>query len=509
MKGKKKARAKAAAVCVLLIVLLSAQQLPVADAASAFYRCYVSCYSDCRLRRPPDDLQAALRRDVRPRRPHGRREASDCVADGEADDADDTDAAADCMEDCRQLREARCTDHDEEDEEEVAINLAEEDMVDGGAAFSSGGVARVDVSVHGRKPDRRLSRKMAKPTPELRPWIGPLPKVNLQPISLSDFFQDWNMVKKKKISKFRPFVKPIDRQATGIAPDLAQWQSRIAFLNAACADCGPIPTVVDTGLRVPGYEAQVAGTQEILLSPLTSAAPQSVPRETLLPAPRVPYRARPGFPSLGAGRAAWVAPCAGSPLSGMAGRGEQNLVPSNQKPASQGARSQEQDKPPVKGLNFVGAEVPGSARQESLGKAPLVAPVPAKAGLHDQLLSALPAVSLSAYLAAARTEAAVEPVGKPGTTLQIEVVEGYVLRTEDLEQPSVHSGGAVRARDVPSGMHLAAVASVAVADATSLLTEPVGEAIPQGSKGKPRPPLQIVVAQGFVLMAEALEQQSV
>lgn len=49
----KKERVKVVAVCVLLAVLLSAQQLQVADAVSVFCKCYVSCYSDCRLRRPP------------------------------------------------------------------------------------------------------------------------------------------------------------------------------------------------------------------------------------------------------------------------------------------------------------------------------------------------------------------------------------------------------------------------------------------------------------------------
>ena len=53
MEGKKEKRVKPAAVCVLLVILLSAQQQPAANAASAFCKCYVSCYSDCRLRRPP------------------------------------------------------------------------------------------------------------------------------------------------------------------------------------------------------------------------------------------------------------------------------------------------------------------------------------------------------------------------------------------------------------------------------------------------------------------------
>ncbi|KAI5020213.1 hypothetical protein ZWY2020_045101 [Hordeum vulgare] len=67
-------------------------------------------------------------------------------------------------------------DHDDEDEEEVAVAAAEEVMDDGGASFSSSGGSRADVAVHRWKTDMRLSKKKTKPAPELRPWIGPIPK---------------------------------------------------------------------------------------------------------------------------------------------------------------------------------------------------------------------------------------------------------------------------------------------------------------------------------------------
>ncbi|KAI4979555.1 hypothetical protein ZWY2020_016308 [Hordeum vulgare] len=112
MEGKKKARVKAAAVCVLLVILLSAQQLPVGDAASMFCRCYVSCYSDCRLRRPPlfckplCGVTCALGAHMGGGCPGVCGEASGCVVDGVSDGAADADAAATCVEDCRRLREA-------------------------------------------------------------------------------------------------------------------------------------------------------------------------------------------------------------------------------------------------------------------------------------------------------------------------------------------------------------------------------------------------------------------
>ncbi|KAF7083252.1 hypothetical protein CFC21_087060 [Triticum aestivum] len=112
MEGNKKAGVKAAAVCVLLAVLLSsAQQLPTADAGSAFCKCYVSCYSDCRLRhprlfcKPLCGVVCALGGQIGGGCPGVCGEASGCVVNGESDAAD-ADAAATCVEDCRKLRKA-------------------------------------------------------------------------------------------------------------------------------------------------------------------------------------------------------------------------------------------------------------------------------------------------------------------------------------------------------------------------------------------------------------------
>ncbi|KAI5001791.1 hypothetical protein ZWY2020_026441 [Hordeum vulgare] len=113
-------------------------------------------------------------------------------------------------------------DDDEEDEDD-RVEVVKADKCDGDAGKLGVVADRFGATVHRRKvlPDMRLSKKAERPTTGVRPWISPIPKVNLQPLTLSNFFlPDWHTVKKKN-RKVRPTVRPIVRQPVGTVPDLA------------------------------------------------------------------------------------------------------------------------------------------------------------------------------------------------------------------------------------------------------------------------------------------------
>ncbi|KAI4970356.1 hypothetical protein ZWY2020_001270 [Hordeum vulgare] len=183
----------------------------------------------------------------------------------------------------------------------------------------------------------------------MKPWIGPLPKVNLSPCLLADFFhQDcWNFVKKNK--KFRTQIA-LSSPSMSVS---SVMDSRRDFFKSLGIVDGPVEVQVGLDCEAPGYVAQdtahpigtshtcdnrvdLGGDDSTTDSPDVASNPCTQP-----PEPRVLQRLNHGFPSLGTGRAARVPPLIGIASRSMAGRGNPKQPPALQpspRPPGQGSR---------------------------------------------------------------------------------------------------------------------------------------------------------------------------
>lgn len=96
----------------------------------------------------------------------------------------------------------------------------------------------------------------------VRPWIGPLPKGNLPPLTLSDFYTPgaWCAVKKNRKKKKKkmagtriPELSPLTEPRLPYAPT-GRFQ-RDSFLNSACVDAGLVLDSNSVDLTNTGYMA--------------------------------------------------------------------------------------------------------------------------------------------------------------------------------------------------------------------------------------------------------------
>ncbi|KAI5004394.1 hypothetical protein ZWY2020_031637 [Hordeum vulgare] len=256
---------------------------------------------------------------------------------------------------------------DEIDDEEDTGDIGMEEHDVATAPKFSDETGRCGPTILRRKEllDLRLSKKALRPITGIRPWFGPKPKVILQRITLSDFVSPaWIKVKKKN-KKIKPPVRSLDRQTAVMEPVFAGRQARTAFLNDVSADCGPATSVINLGLQESGYEAQTAAAQGYFLPHAIAASSQVECNTCISSPPRVRTRGKPGFPSLGTGRAARLLPSARASKETMAGRGQApRPLQQSTKPTGQGSRAVQQE-PPGKVTAAGGAEMPPTARQDA------------------------------------------------------------------------------------------------------------------------------------------------
>ncbi|KAI4978136.1 hypothetical protein ZWY2020_014690 [Hordeum vulgare] len=181
----------------------------------------------------------------------------------------------------------------------------------------------------------------------VRPWIGPLPAVQLAPITLSDFFPAarWCLAKgRKKKNLAGPKIVP----TVMTKPSSARSDHREAFFKSVTEAAGFVfePAKVNSI----GYKAQeespvdksksdnvCSGYMAQATAKLTTDNPERSTASgdlhhgnsiacTRTPEPRVPRQQHRGFPSLGSGRAARVPPPPSTAVS-MAGRGNARPPP--------------------------------------------------------------------------------------------------------------------------------------------------------------------------------------
>ncbi|KAE8776817.1 hypothetical protein D1007_50510 [Hordeum vulgare] len=197
----------------------------------------------------------------------------------------------------------------------------------------------------------------------VRPWIGPLPTVQLAPITLSDFFPAarWCLAKgRKKKNLAGPKIMP----TTMTKPSSARSEMcfhREAFSKSVTEAAGFVfESAKDNSI---GYKAQEespvmdksksASVSSWYMAQVIAKSTTDTPDRsaglgdlhhgsssacTRAPEPRVPRRQQRGFPSLGSGRAARVPPPPSTAVS-MAGRGNSRPPPTAQpRPSGQGDR---------------------------------------------------------------------------------------------------------------------------------------------------------------------------
>ncbi|KAI4986557.1 hypothetical protein ZWY2020_019187 [Hordeum vulgare] len=240
-------------------------------------------------------------------------------------------------------------DQESEDEvEEIDVEVFERSTA---AAFAAcfENASRQQVKVTSRGPKKAVLKHT------VRPWIGPLPAVQLAPITLSDFLPAarWCLAKgRKKKNLAGPKVVP----TTMTEPSSTRSDHREAFFKSVTEAAGFVfePAKVNSigytaqeespvdksksDCVCSGYKAQVTAT-------LTKHNPErSISHHgnstacTRTPEPRVPRHQHRGFPSLGSGRAARVPPPPSTVVS-MAGRGNAKPPPTAQpRTAGQGDR---------------------------------------------------------------------------------------------------------------------------------------------------------------------------
>ncbi|KAE8770908.1 hypothetical protein D1007_57285 [Hordeum vulgare] len=248
-------------------------------------------------------------------------------------------------------------DQDSEEEAEEIKSDAEE--------ITSDAIERMSLQAEDWRDDQGTNSQGVKAQPRIprkallkqkvRPWIGPLPKGKLAPITLSEFFPPaaWCIVKGRK--KKNVVAARIRESAPDSLPLLPHAQARFhrqSFLNSATVAAGL--TLDSSVMGLNGYVAQEIAhiadksgsdcaspgyrAQDLALStadPIDHVSPSPYDHGAH---PRVLRRLNKGFPSLGIGRAARVPP----PSSGgrdMAGRGVPRQPPASQpRPPGQGDR---------------------------------------------------------------------------------------------------------------------------------------------------------------------------
>ncbi|KAE8768671.1 hypothetical protein D1007_59827 [Hordeum vulgare] len=221
--------------------------------------------------------------------------------------------------------------------------------------------------------DPILARKKMEASSR-KPWIGPIPKVSRQPISLFDFFKPdcWikcTKNKQKATSVLRqlepPTIAEYRRDSRATITESVR-DSRESFLNVAITAAGPKALAISTGSILPkvGYMAQellfllpqceldssTTGymAQEVPVridssstaidlglvsssNPLVRQVPRSQsPEARVRPKQDARVRPKPGFPRLGPGRATRVPHPTGTAWLAMAGRGSKQPATSRQ-----------------------------------------------------------------------------------------------------------------------------------------------------------------------------------
>ncbi|KAI5013723.1 hypothetical protein ZWY2020_040609 [Hordeum vulgare] len=177
---------------------------------------------------------------------------------------------------------------------------------------------------------RRLVHRWTAAT-TIRPWHGPLPKVRLSKLTLSDFLcpSSWQVVRNKKHRR---------RPAAAAAPARPIAEIRSSRVKKLLGLDGPDQIVSVVGFEGAGYVAQPgaqAGHSLDLSKQASSSSIAPSPLVAFEAVSSVPRRNCPGFPAAQAGRATRVRP---PPLSATAMAGRDNQQPP-QKPNQAGAET--------------------------------------------------------------------------------------------------------------------------------------------------------------------------